>query len=65
MSTEYSEFCNSCFAFEYAGYYLFYQYLPTFVTINDKKCINKEERVQHLPGYCPQTSQETKDAEER
>ena len=20
---------------------------------NDKKCINKEERVQHLPGYCP------------
>ena len=32
---------------------------------NDKKCINKEERVRHLPGYCPQTSQETKDAEER
>ena len=21
--------------------------------INDKKCINKEERVRHLPGYCP------------
>ena len=20
---------------------------------NDKKCINKEERVRHLPGYCP------------
>ena len=19
----------------------------------DKKCINKEERVRHLPGYCP------------
>ena len=32
---------------------------------NDKKCINKEERVRHLPGYCPQTSQENKDAEER
>ena len=31
----------------------------------DKKCINKEERVRHLPGYCPQTSQETEDAEER
>ena len=32
---------------------------------NDKKCINKEERVRHLPGYCPWTSQENKDAEER
>ena len=32
---------------------------------NDKKCIKKEERVRHLPGYCTQTSQETKDAEER
>ena len=32
---------------------------------NYKKCITKEERVRHLPGYCPQTSQETKDAEER
>ena len=31
----------------------------------DKKCINKEERVRHLPGYCTQTSQENKDAEER
>ena len=31
----------------------------------DNKCINKEERVRHLPGYCPQTSQENKDAEER
>ena len=30
-----------------------------------KKCINKEERVRHLPGYCPETSQENKDAEER
>ena len=33
--------------------------------IQKKICINKEERVRHLPGYCPQTSQETKDAEER
>ena len=32
---------------------------------DDKKCINKEDRVRHLPGYCPQTSQENKDAEER
>ena len=22
-------------------------------TINDRKCIKKEERVRHLPGYCP------------
>ena len=36
-----------------------------FLTTSYKKCINKEERVRHLPGYCPQTSQETKDAEER
>ena len=21
--------------------------------INGKKCINKQERVRHLPGYCP------------
>ena len=33
--------------------------------LNDKKCIKKKERVRHLLGYCPQTSQETKDAEER
>ena len=30
-----------------------------------QKCIKKKERVRHLPGYCPQTSQETKYAEER
>ena len=25
----------------------------TEILSNDKKCINKEERVRHLPGYCP------------
>ena len=25
----------------------------SFLPFNDKKCINKEERVRPLPGYCP------------
>ena len=25
----------------------------TLLRRKDKKCINKEERVRHLPGYCP------------
>ena len=24
-----------------------------YILITVKKCINKEERVRHLPGYCP------------
>ena len=50
---------------EYIGDEEVTEYNEVETTVSHKKCINKEERVRHLPGYCPQTSQETKDAEER
>ena len=29
------------------------KYKENLERYNDKKCINKEERLRHLPGYCP------------